>query len=179
MKIVILEGSPNKNGSSNMLAEQFRKGAVDAGHRVQAIDAAHADIHPCSGCIHCGYEGPCVQKDDVDEIRQKILDADMMVFVTPLYYYGMSAQLKILVDRFCAFNSSIQRKHMKAALLAVAWNNDTWTFEALESHYDTLVRYLNLKDQGRVLGKGCGTPEMTRRSVYLQEAYNLGRNLKN
>ena len=91
---------------------------------------------------------------------------------------GMSAQLKILVDRFCAFNSSIQRKHMKSALLAVAWNNDTWTFEALESHYDTLVRYLNLKDQGRVLGKGCSTPEMTRRSVYLQAAYDLGRDLK-
>ena len=179
MKIVILEGSPNKNGSSNMLTEQFRKGAEEAGHSVQMIDAAHANIHPCIGCIHCGYEGPCVQKDDVNEIRQKILAADMMVFVTPLYYYGMSAQLKILIDRFCAFNSSIQRKHMKSALLAVAWNSDTWTFEALESHYDTLVRYLNLKDQGRVLGKGCGTPEMTRHSVYLQEAYNLGRNLKN
>ena len=57
MKIVILEGSPNKNGSSNLLAEQFRKGAEEAGHSVQVIDAAHADIHPCIGCIHCGYEG--------------------------------------------------------------------------------------------------------------------------
>ena len=178
MKIVILEGSPNKNGSSNMLAEQFRKGAEEAGNSVQIIDAAHADIHPCIGCIHCGYEGPCVQKDDINEIRQKILDADMMVFVTPLYYYGMSAQLKILIDRFCAFNSSIQRKHMKSALLAVAWNNDAWTFESLESHYDTLVRYLNLKDKGRVLGKGCGTPEMTSRSKYLQMSYELGRNLR-
>ena len=178
MKIVLLEGSPNKNGSSNMLAEQFRKGAEEAGHSVQEIDAAHADIHSCIGCIHCGYEGPCVQKDDVDEIRRKILDADMMVFVTPLYYYGMSARLKTLIDRFCAFNGSIQRKHMKSALLAVAWNSDTWTFEALESHYDTLVRYLNLKDQGRVLGKGCGTPEMTGRSVYPQEAYDLGRKLR-
>ncbi len=60
-----------------------------------------------------------------------------MKIVTPLYYYGMSAQLKTLIDRFCAFNGSIQRKHMKSALLAVAWNSDTWTFEALESHYDT------------------------------------------
>ena len=68
-----------------------------------------------------------------------------MKIVTPLYYYGMSAQLKTLIDRFCAFNTSIQRKHMKSALLTVAWNNDTWTFEALESHYDTLVRYLNLE----------------------------------
>ena len=178
MKIVILEGSPNKNGSSNMLAEQFRKGAEEAGHSVQVIDAAHADIHPCIGCIHCGYEGPCVQKDDVNEIRQKILAADMMVFVTPLYYYGMSTQLKILIDRFCAFNSSIQRKHMKSALLSVAWNSGTWTFESLESHYDTLVRYLNLEDQGRVLGKGCGSPSMTSRSKYPQMTYELGRSLR-
>ena len=53
-----------------------------------------------------------MHKDDVEGIRRKILAADMLVFVTPLYYYGMSAQLKIMIDRFCAFNSSIQRKHM-------------------------------------------------------------------
>ena len=102
----------------------------------------------------------------------------MMVFVTPLYYYGMSAQLKILIDRFCAFNSSIQRKHMKAALLTAAWNSDGWTFDALEAHYKTLVRYLNLKDMGMVMGKGCGTPSMTQRSKYPEQAYELGRKLK-
>ena len=91
MKIVVLEGSPNKKGSSNLLADCFRQGPEEAGHTVEIVDAAHADIHPCTGCIHCGYEGPCVQKDDVEEIRRKILDADMIVFVTPLYYYGMSA----------------------------------------------------------------------------------------
>ena len=93
----------------------------------------------------------------MNRIREMILDVDMLVFVTPLYYYGMSAQLKTLIDRFCAFNSSIQRKRMKSALLAVAWNDDNWTFEALEVHYKTLVRYLNLMDMGMVLGAGCGT----------------------
>ena len=178
MKIVLLEGSPNKNGSSNTLANAFIEGAKEAGHGVDVIDAAHANIHPCTGCIHCGYEGPCVQKDDVDDIRARVLAADMMVFVTPLYDYGMSAQLKTLVDRFCAFNSSIQRKHMKSAMIAAAWNADGWTFEALEAHYKTLVRYLNLKDMGAVWGKGCGTPSMTKRSRYVQQAYELGKNLK-
>ena len=70
MKIVILEGSPNKNGSSNLLAESFIRGAEEAGHSVQIIDAAHANIHSCTGCIHCGYEGPCIQKDDMETIRQ-------------------------------------------------------------------------------------------------------------
>ena len=178
MKIVVQEGSPNKNGSSNLLADALIRGAREAGHTVQVIDAAHSNIHPCTGCIRCGYEGPCVQKDDVEQFRGIILDADMVVFVTPLYYYGMSAQLKTLIDRFCAFNSSIQSKHMKSALIAAAWNSDSWTFEALVAHYKTLVRYLNLTDMGMVLGYGCGTPAMTRRSPFPQKAYELGNKLK-
>lgn len=177
MKIVVLQGSPNKKGSTFILADCFRQGAEDAGHTVEMIDVAHAKIHPCTGCIHCGYEGPCVQKDDVEEIRKKIMGADMLVFATPLYYYGMSAQLKTLIDRFCAFNSSMQRKHMKSVLLTVAWNSDSWTFEALEAHYKTLVRYLNLTDMGMVLGYGCGTPSMTEHSKFPQQAYQLGNRL--
>ena len=101
----------------------------------------------------------------------------MLVFATPLYYYGMSAQLKIIVDRFCAFNSSLQRNKLKSALLTVAWNSDNWTFDALVAHYKTLVRYLNFNDQGMVLGYGCGTPSMTRASRYPTAAYELGRSL--
>ena len=66
---------------------------------------------------------------------------------------------------------------MKSALLAVAWNSDNWTFEALEAHYKTLVRYFNLKDQGMVLGKGCGTPSMTKSSVYPDKAYEFGKRI--
>lgn len=174
MKIVVLQGSPNRDGSSHLLAECFRQGAEEAGHTVEWVDVARENIHPCTGCVRCGYEGPCVQKDAVNGVRAKILAADMLVFVTPLYYYGMSAQLKTLVDRFCAFNSSIQRKHMKSALLTVAWNSDDWTFDALEAHYKTLVRYLNLENMGMVLGYGCGTPSMTSHSTYPQKAYQLG-----
>ena len=177
MKIVMLAGSPNRRGSSNLLADCFRRGAEEAGHTVEALDTAHADIHPCTGCVRCGYEGPCVQKDDMESFRWKILESDMMVLVTPLYYYGMSAQLKTVIDRFCAFNSSLQQKHMKSALISAAWNSDHWTFDALECHYRTLVRYLNLTDLGTVLGRGCGTPDMTKRSPYVQQAYELGRRL--
>ena len=66
---------------------------------------------------------------------------------------------------------------MKSALLTVAWNADDWTFEALESHYKTLVRYLNLDDQGMVRGYGCGTVSMTRHSEYPDKAYRFGRGL--
>jgi multimeric flavodoxin WrbA len=177
MKIIVLMGSQNRNGSTGILVEHFTKGAEEAGNTVEVIDVCHADIHPCTGCVKCGYEGPCVQKDDVNIIRKKLLASDMVVFATPLYYYGMTAQLKTVVDRFCAYNSSLNSRHLKSALLTVAWNADNWTFDALEAHYKTLVRYINFKDCGMVLGYGCGTPGMTKRSRYPQEAWQLGKDL--
>ena len=158
MNIIVLQGSPNKNGSTAILVEEFMRGARQAGHAVERVDVADADIAPCTGCVACGYEGPCVQQDDMDALRRKILAADMLVFATPLYYYGMSAQLKIVIDRFCSANYSITGKRMKSALLTVAWNGDSWTFDALMAHYQTLVRYLSFQDCGAVLGYGCGTP---------------------
>ncbi len=186
MKIVVLTGSPQRHGSSNLLAEQFIRGAKEAGNTVSVIDTARANVYPCTGCVRCGYGGSCAQIDDMGSengamrgIKADILGADMIVFVTPLYYYGMSAQLKTVIDRFCAFNGEIQQKRMKSALISVAWNADGWTFEALEAHYQTLVRYLNFRDMGTVLGKGCGTPGMTARSRYPAAAYEFGKNLKN
>ncbi len=177
MKIVILMGSPNRNGSTGILVSEFVRGAAEAGHSCEVIDVCHADIHPCTGCVACGYEGPCVQKDDVSEIRKKLLACDMAVFATPLYYYGMSAQLKAVVDRFCAYNSSLNGRHLKSALLSVAWNADDWTFDALSAHYRTLVRYINFEDMGMILGYGCGTPSMTKRSIYPKQAYQFGKSL--
>lgn len=177
MKINILMGSPNKNGSTRILVDSFAQGAAAAGHDCEIIDVCRANVHPCIGCVRCGYEGPCVQKDDSELIRGKLLGSDMVVFATPLYYYGMTAQLKAVVDRFCAYNSSLNRRHLKSALLTVAWNTDDWTFEALKAHYKTLVRYIHFDDRGMVLGYGCGTPSMTKASKYLDQAYRLGKSL--
>ena len=177
MKIIVLMGSPNRKGSTSILVGSFVKGAQESGHDCEIIEVCHMDIHACAGCVRCGYEGPCVQKDDVEIIRGKLLSADMVVFATPLYYYGMSAQLKTVVDRFCAYNSSLHSRHLKSALLTVAWNADDWTFDALTAHYRTLVRYINFEDRGMVLGYGCGTPSMTKRSRYVEEAYRLGKDL--
>jgi len=177
MKILVLQGSPNTKGSTSLLVNEFARGARDAGHSVEVADVATLDIAPCTGCVACGYEGPCAQSDDMDALRTKILASDMLVFATPLYYYGMTAQLKTVIDRFCSANSRITGKHLKSALLAVAWNANDWTFDALEAHYDTLVRYLSLRDCGRVLGYGCGTTGMTRRSQFPGEAYRLGKSL--
>ena len=177
MKVLVLQGSPNANGSTAILVREFARGAREAGHDVEIVDVAALDIAPCTGCVACGFEGPCAQFDDFDALRDKILSSDMLVFATPLYYYGMTAQLKIVIDRFCSANSRITARRLKSALLTVAWNADGWTFDALEAHYDTLVNYLCMQDCGRVLGRGCGTPGMTMRSGFPQKAYVLGKSI--
>ena len=177
MDITVLMGSPNRRGSTAMLVDAFRRGAEEAGHTVRVTEVCRADVHPCTGCVACGYEGTCVQRDDMQDIRAALLSSDMVVFATPLYYYGMTAQLKTVIDRFCSFNSSLTARHLRSALLAVAWNDDDWTFDALRAHYGTLVRYLCLDDRGTVLGAGCGTPSMTAHSRYPEEAYRLGAGL--
>ena len=115
MNILMITSSPHHQNasSSTLLAGHFSKGAQEAGHTVTFFDAGHADLHPCLGCGHCGTAGPCVHKDDMAQARSAILSCDMLVFVTPLYYFGMSAQLKMLIDRFYAFNGELSAKRLK------------------------------------------------------------------
>ena len=80
MKILLVQGSPHKKGSFNILAEQFMEGAKAAGHTVSVFDAAHANLHPCNGCEACGMSGDCVQHDDMEKARQSILGSDMPVY---------------------------------------------------------------------------------------------------
>lgn len=149
MNILVIESSPHKHGSSNLLADQFIKGAEESGHQVTVFDAARADLHPCLGCDFCGMNGPCSQKDDGEKLRKQILDADMMVLVTPLYYFGVCAQLKTVIDRFYSFTGKLDSKGMKTALIVAAWDSNEWTMTEVESYYDTLCRYMNFKNQGK------------------------------
>ena len=178
MKILVLESSPHKNGSSNLLAERFIQGATEAGHTVTVFDAARADLHPCLGCDACGTAGACCQKDDMAELKEQILDTDMLVFVTPLYYFGMSTQLKMVIDRFYSFNGELTSKHLKTALIVAAWDSRKWAMDNISGHYQTLCRYLNFKDEGMILGYGCGSVPMTQGTTYPQKAYELGKSLR-
>lgn len=177
MKILVIESSPHKRGSSNLLADHFIRGAGESGHQVTVFDAGHADLHPCLGCEACGMSGPCCRKDDMEGLRQQILSSDMVVFVTPLYYFGMSAQLKMVIDRFYSFNGELTAKGLKTALIVAAWDENDWTMKDISAHYETLCQYLCFKDQGQILGTGCGTVSMTRNTRFPELAYELGKSL--
>ena len=117
MKIVVLTGSPRRNGNSAYLAEQFIKGAQEQGHEVYRFDCVFKQVEPCRACNHCGMDGPCVIKDDFSELRPQLVAADMVVFATPMYYFGMPAQMKRVIDRFYAINGQIKDHYKKAAYL--------------------------------------------------------------
>lgn len=177
MKIVVLTGSPHKNGTSNTLAREFIRGAEEAGHEVLRFDTAFLKIHPCIGCDHCGMNGPCAFNDDMPKVLDAILDSDMLVFVTPIYYFGFSAQIKSAIDRFYSRNGQIQRKHLKSAFIATAWNNDNQVMQGVEKHIENLIDYLNLDNVGMVLAKGYDYTGASTEKHYMEEAYNLGKSI--
>ena len=101
-KVLILSGSPRKNGNSDYLCEKFFEGAVDAGHDVEKIFISEKKIAYCRACYACQKLGKCVINDDMQEILPKIIDADVLVFASPVYFYSINAQIKTVLDRTLA-----------------------------------------------------------------------------
>ncbi len=176
MKILVLTGSPRKNGNSNTLADYFIKGAEEAGHQVERFDAAFKDVHPCVACNKCGMNGPCVFKDDFEFVREHIVDADVVVFATPMYYFGISAQLKAVIDRFYAINGQIHRPK-KAVLLMTYANSAASEAVPIKSHYDVLLKYLGWEDAGQIIAAGVWPVGAVNRTAYPQQAYELGKTI--
>ncbi len=176
MQIVVLTGSPHANGTTSVLAEQFIKGAQAKGHEVYRFDAAFKNIHPCLGCDSCGMSGPCVHKDDIEnELIMKLVDADLIALVTPVYYFHVSAQLKTIIDRFYARTGSISGK--RSVLLAAAGSDTELTLKSLRKYYTTLSDYMRWRSLGTVLATGCATKEQLLRTAFPQAAYDLGYSL--
>lgn len=179
MNITVITGSPHKRGTSARLADRFIEGANEAGNEVFRFDAAFEKVSPCLGCDRCGMSGrPCVHKDDMGKLNPKLLAADIIVFVTPLYYFGMSAQLKTVIDRFYANNYKLMGSPKKGMLMATAYDANDWTMKDLASHYQAIVKYLKWTDAGTLLATGVGTRSDIEHTVYPDQAYRMGRNLK-
>lgn len=102
-KVLILSGSPRKGGNSDLLCDAFARGATEAGNTVEKIRVAEKKVAPCSGCYYCTESGGvCVHRDDMAEILQKMIDADVLVLASPVYFYSVCAQLKAVIDRTVA-----------------------------------------------------------------------------
>ncbi len=176
MKILVLTGSPRKGGNSSTLADNFIKGAKEAGHHVERFDAAFKNVHPCIGCNKCGMNGDCIFKDDFEFVRRHITDSDVVVFATPMYYFGISAQLKAVIDRFYAVNGKIHRPK-KAVLLMTYANTSPTEAEPIKKHYEVLLNYLGWQDAGQIIASGVWPAGAVNDTLYPEQAYELGKNI--
>lgn len=99
MNVLMVLGSPRKNSNSAILAQSVMQGIADGGGTCEAVRLAKLDVHPCLGCGGCEKEGRCVINDDMQSLYEKIVAADRIVIVSPIYFYGVTAQAKAFIDR--------------------------------------------------------------------------------
>ncbi|AET67125.1 NADPH-dependent FMN reductase [Desulfosporosinus orientis DSM 765] len=178
MKVLVITGSPHSRGTTALLADEFCVGAKDAGHEVIRFETAKLNVHPCLGCYHCrDNDGSCVYDDDMTHVYPHLLTSEVVVLVTPLYYFGMTAQLKRVIDRFFAINPRLRKTPKGLYLIAACGDKDNWAMDALLVHFQTLCRYLHWQEGGKVLAIGAYTREDLKDSDYLMRAKNLGREL--
>ncbi len=110
-KVLILSGSPRKGGNSDLLCDEFLRGAVEAGNEVEKIRVAEKKVGYCTACYYCQKShGVCAKKDDMGEILQKMIDADVIALASPVYFYSINAQLKTVIDRTVARWTDIKDK---------------------------------------------------------------------
>ena len=118
-KVLILSGSPRKKGNSDILCDEFARGAIEAGHEVEKIRVAEKKIDYCRACYACRGTGICAIKDDMAEVMQKMIDCDVMVLASPVYFYSIDAQLKAVIDRSVARWTEVKDKEFYYVLIGL------------------------------------------------------------
>lgn len=175
-KILILSGSPRRAGNSDLLCDEFAKGARVAGRTVEKIFVADYKINYCKACYYCkDNNGECVFKDDMSEILQKMIDADVIVLSSPVYFYSISAQLKAVIDRTVARWLEVKNKEFYYIV--------TCADDEIEAANTTLACFRGYADcvegaveKGFILGTGVYEKGAISTKKEMSEAYSFGLN---
>ena len=150
MRILVLNGSPRPNGNTKGMVEAFREGAVMAGHQVDVVDVCRLKIGGCLACEYCHTKGhgSCVQKDDMQEVYALLKEAEMLVIASPIYYHGISGQLKCVIDRFYAAAYPTKPPHLKKVAMILSSGDANMYDGAMFSYQGDFLDYLGLEDMG-------------------------------
>lgn len=177
MNILILSGSPRKDGNTELLVDAFAKGAAERQHHVEIVSVRDYKVNPCLGCNACfKTNGVCAQKDDMTFIYEKMSQADMLVIASPVYFYGISAQLKAVIDRF--HNPIRDTFHIKKmALLLVGAATLPELFDAIMTEYNLCLKFFSIEDAGKVLVRGVKDKGDIMGTSFLEDAYQLGTSI--
>lgn len=176
-KVLILSGSPRRGGNSDLLCDAFMKGALEAGNEVKKIFVRDQKIAPCNACGYCmAHGGVCVLQDDMADILEKMHWADVIVLSSPVYFYSIAAQMKMVIDRTFAQWTQLKGKELYYIMTAA---EDTATvmdgtlacFRGFSACLEGAV------EKGVLYGKGVYDVGDVKGTSYMQEAYEMGKNV--
>jgi len=173
-KVLILSASPRKGGNSDLLCDQFLRGAKEAGNQAEKISVRDKKINFCTGCGACQANGgKCVQKDDMAEILDKMVTADVIVMATPVYFYTMSGQMKTLIDRTVSRYTAISNKEMY--FIVAAADRSTKAMERTLEGFRGFTSCLEgAKEKGIIYGVGAWKAGDIKGSRAMNQAYEMG-----
>ena len=182
-KICILNGSPRSRGNTKALIASFTKGAEAVGNEVVCFDLQKMDIHGCLGCCRGGKDpvNPCVQKDDMEKIYPVYREADVVVLASPMYYWGISGQLKCAFDRLFAvaeLTPDYENPKKDCILLMAAEGDTEDNFAPVRAFYEGLTSHLGWEDLGIIYAGGnMDAGAIRNRPDQLEQAEALGRSI--
>ena len=179
--ILILKGSPREKGNSAILADQLAAGAGESGALVTSIYLHSLDIRPCDGCDLCKDTGHCVIEDDMQSLYPKLVAADAIVLSSPIYWFTFSAQLKLCMDRWYAFQANRwqQISGKKIGIILTYGDTDLYTSGAINAifTFESMARYLKSDIVGIVHGSLSDVGDAEKSPSLMQAAHSLGRQL--
>ena len=175
--VLIIITSPRKGGNSDMLATEFAKGAKEAGNEVDVVNLAGKKIEFCRGCLSCVKTQKCVIDDDAAEVRDKMLNADVIVWATPIYYYCISGQMKTMIDRGNPLYTS-DYKFRDIYLLATAAEDEGYVVEgAVKATQGWIDCFEKASLKGVVFAGGVDKKGEIAGHKALAEAYEMGKGI--
>ena len=150
MRILVLNGSPRPKGNTKGMVEAFREGAVTVGNQVDVVDVCRLKIGGCLACEYCHTKGhgSCAQKDDMQEVYALLKEAEMLVIASPIYYHGISGQLKCVIDRFYAAAYPTKPPHLKKVAMILSSGDANMYDGAMFSYQGDFLDYLGLENMG-------------------------------
>lgn len=175
-KVLILSGSPRKGGNSDLLCDEFAKGTKEAGHEVEKICVADKNIGYCKGCYACKTDGVCAINDDMAEVLQKMIDADVLVLASPVYFYSIDAQLKALIDRTVARWTEVKNKELYyiVTMADVDISSADTTLACFRGYADCIT---GAREKGIIIGNGVYEKGEILNTKQIKEAYEMGKNV--
>ncbi len=179
--ILILKGSPRERGNSSVLADQLAAGAKSNGAKVDSIYLHGLNIRACDACDLCELGNGCVINDDMQDVYSQLEAADAIVLASPVYWFTFSAQMKLCIDRWYAYQSSdwqeLQGK--KFALILTYGDSDLYTSGGINaiSTFETMCRFMKSEITGMVYGTMSDVGDAEKQPELMELAYQLGQKL--